>query len=239
MSDRSESGVDPIGAIEARLLDAALRVAPVVGWRSGLLEASAREAGVSPVEATLLMPDGTRDLSATLFARHDAAAMAVLAAQPYPERTSARIRLAVMTRAEAAMADEAAVRRASAYLALPQHAALGARLTWATADRLWRWAGDTATDENHYSKRAILSGVLVSVIAAWLRGGRAMAEETLDRRLRDVAGFERWKASLPTPAGWAQAAASALGALRYGRDRAPEPAPYVPPRLTDETGPGG
>ena len=233
MSDMPEMAADPIASVEARLLDAALRIAAQVGWRSGLLEAAARHAGISPAEAVLLLPQGARDLSAALFARHDAAAAAALAAQPYPERVSGRIRAAVMARAEAAMVDEAAVRRASAYLALPQHAALGARLTWTTADQLWRWAGDTATDENHYSKRAILSGVLVSVITAWLRGGRERAEETLDRRLRDVAGFERWKATLPTPAGWAQSAAAALGAIRYGREQAPEPAPAPPARLTD------
>ena len=231
MPDTPESAADPIASMHARLVDAALRMAPQVGWRAGLLEAAARQAGISPADAVVLMPQGARDLAAALFARHDAAAAAALRAQPYPERVSARIRAGVMARAEAAMVDEAAVRRASAYLALPQHAALGARLTWATADRLWRWAGDTATDENHYSKRAILSGVLVSVITAWLRGGREKAEAVLDARLRDVAGFERWKATLPTPAGWTQSAAAKLGTLRYGRGRAPEPAP--PPRLTD------
>ena len=37
---------------------------------------------------------------------------------------------------------------------------LGLRLAWESADALWRWAGDTATDENHYSKRVLLAGIL-------------------------------------------------------------------------------
>jgi chemotaxis protein methyltransferase CheR len=53
--------------------------------------------------------------------------------------------------------DDAAVRRWAGFLALPFNLPLALRLLWESADALWRWAGDTATDENHYSKRAILS----------------------------------------------------------------------------------
>ena len=46
-----------------------------------------------------------------------------------------------------------AVRRALAILAMPQNVPLALRLGWPTADRMWRLAGDTSTDFNHYSKR--------------------------------------------------------------------------------------
>ena len=38
------------------------------------------------------------------------------------------------------------------------NALAGARLAWRSADRIWRLAGDKATDFNHYSKRTILIG---------------------------------------------------------------------------------
>jgi ubiquinone biosynthesis protein COQ9 len=233
---------DPLRTTEESLLDAALRLAPDRGWGAGLLEAAAREAGVPPAEAVLLLPGGAGDLAALLFRRHDAQALLALEAAPAPARTTARVRAAVLARVDAALADAPAVRRAAAWLALPTHAPLAARLTWSTADALWRWAGDTATDENHYSKRAILSGVLVATMAAGLAGGRSRAEAVLDRRLAEVGRFERWKAGLPRPGGWAERAAGALGGLRYGRGAAPaaaaEPA-RDPLRLTAGTGEAG
>ena len=238
MSDAADTAPDDaVCALEARLLDAALAIAPSAGWGAGLPAAAARRAGVAPAEAVLLMPEGARDLAALLFARHDRAALTVLAAAPYPQKTTARIRAAVLARVEAAMVDEPAVRRATAYLALPRNAPLAARLLWASADRLWRWAGDTATDQNHYSKRAILSGVLAAVVAAWLAGGRARAERELDAQLARVGAFERWKATLPSADGWLSRAAGALGGLRYGRGGGAPAAP--PPRLTYEADAAG
>eukprot|EP01035_Chromulina_nebulosa_P031666 gene31667-42227_t len=84
-----------------------------------------------------------------------------------------------------------------------------------TADGLWRWAGDTATDENHYSKRAILSGILVQVMALDLQAGRAVALEVLDTRIQNVMDFEKWKAGFK-PSDLAKDFAGALAKLRFG-----------------------
>jgi ubiquinone biosynthesis protein COQ9 len=92
---------------------------------------------------------------------------------------------------------------------------LGARLLWDSADSIWRWAGDTATDENHYSKRAILSGVLGPAIAIRLASGRGPADEYIFHRIADVMAFEKWKAGLPKTDLGLQLA-GALGKVRYG-----------------------
>lgn len=39
---------------------------------------------------------------------------------------------------------------------------------WTTSDIIWRFAGDKATDFNHYTKRALLSGVYVAVVRRYL-----------------------------------------------------------------------
>jgi ubiquinone biosynthesis protein COQ9 len=203
---------------EARVLAAALPLAPALGWNLGLVKAAARSAGLSEADATLLMPDGPRDLAALLFRKHDAEALKALAAfDPQALKVRERIRKGVETRVEAAMADEAAVRKAAGFLALPPNAPLALSLGWASSDRLWRWAGDTATDENHYSKRAILGAVLATTMAVRLSRGRAAAESHLAARIDNVMAFEKWKAGLPAPAGWAKDAVGWLGALRYGR----------------------
>jgi ubiquinone biosynthesis protein COQ9 len=126
-----------------------------------------------------------------------------------------RIARAVQARIEAAAADAPATRRMQGWLALPHHLPLGARLLWDSADAIWRWAGDTATDENHYSKRVILSGVLGPALAIRLASGRAASDDYVTRRIADVMAFEKWKANLPkTDIGFQLA--GALGKVRYG-----------------------
>lgn len=208
---------DVAEAVEARLLDAAVALAPAVGWNDRLLSAAARRAGVSEGEARLLMPKGARDLAALLWRRHDDQAMAALSAiDPSTLKIRERIRSAVEARVEAAAADGEAEKKASPFLALPGNAALALRLAWATADRLWRWAGDTATDENHYTKRAILSGVILSTAMTRMARGREAAQAHLDARIEDVMRFEKWKAGLPKPSQIGLELAGRLGRLRYG-----------------------
>jgi len=165
----------------------------------------------------LLLPGGARDLAALLSRRHDAAALATLSAtDPTSLKIRQRIDVGVRARIEAAMADAPAVARWTGYLALPVNAPLALRLTWESADHLWRWAGDTATDENHYSKRAILSGILISTLALRQSAGAEAAEAHLAARIDNVMAFEKWKAGRKPLLAFADIAAG-LGRIRYGR----------------------
>ena len=204
-------------ANEARVLDAAVLLAPRIGWGRGLAARAAEAAGLSAADAALLLPGGARDLAALLSRRHDARALEALAGtDPDSLKVRERIRRAVMARVEAAAVDEAAVRRCTAWLALPLNLPLGLGLLWESAAGLWRWAGDTATDENHYSKRAILAGVLAATVAARFQGGEAAAAQRLDIEIERVMRFEKWKAGLPKPSEAMAGAVAALGRLRYG-----------------------
>jgi ubiquinone biosynthesis protein COQ9 len=200
---------------EARALDAALDLAPDQGWTWPMTYAAGKRAGLSAGEVELLLPHGPRDLAALFSRRHDRAAMARLAdLDPASLKVPERIRAAARARLEAAMTDAEAVRRWMGFLALPGNVALALRLAWESADGLWRWAGDRSTDENYYSKRAILAEILASTLAVRLADGEAAGLAHLDRRIEAVMAFERFKARLKGGAG--QALASALGRLRYG-----------------------
>jgi len=125
-----------------------------------------------------------------------------------------------LRRAEQAVLDAAllrapAVRRCSGWLALPPNAVQGLSLAWESADALWRWAGDVSADENHYSKRVILSGILVMALAVRLQQGEAEAEAYVDARIGNVMAFEAWKAKRK-PAEPLRRLAEGLGRLRYG-----------------------
>ena len=203
---------------EQRVLDAALNLAETSPWNATLVLRAAEAAGLSLADADLLLPAGPSDLAALLSRRHDRLALSRLAAfDSGALKVRERIRLGVQTRLDVSLADETAVRRASVFLARPDHLVLAASLAWETADGLWRWAGDTATDENHYSKRAILAGLLTSTLGVRLAAGPERAADYLAARIDNVMAFETWKARLPDPAEALTQAASWLGRLRYGR----------------------
>ncbi|HEY2357824.1 MAG TPA: COQ9 family protein [Phenylobacterium sp.] len=210
-------GPDWADAAEQRLLDAALKIAPQEGWTSRLASMAGKACGLSAGETELLLPQGPADLAALLSRRHDAGALEALAdVDPKTLKVRERIARAVEARLAAAAVDEAAVRRWTGFLALPPNAALGARLTWESADVLWRWAGDTATDENHYSKRVLLGGILAGALAIRLSSGSEAALAFTDRRIANVMAFEKWKATTRLkPSQMLDRVAGALGRMRY------------------------
>ena len=90
-----------------------------------------------------------------------------------------------------------AIRRGLAILAMPQNLPLALRISWRTADHMWRIAGDTSTDFNHYTKRMTLGAVYGSTLLVWLDDQSEGWSETaafLDRRIDNVMKFEKLKA---------------------------------------------
>jgi ubiquinone biosynthesis protein COQ9 len=212
----AEDATDWAAQTEARLLDAALPLVPRLGWTRTLGFKAGEAIGLSKAEVELLLPQGARDLAALFSYRHDEAGLLALSGvDPQGLKVRERIARAVEARVEAAMADEAALRRWMGYLALPQHFSLGARLTWESADRIWRWAGDVSADESHYTKRAILAGLLSSTLAVRVSGTPAAATTHLGRGIDAVMAFEKAKARFKGSDLGARAA-KAMGAARHG-----------------------
>jgi len=204
---------------EHDLLDQALLLAPGLGWTTQTAILAGRACGFSRGETDLILPNGPQDLAALLSRRHDRRALATLGRlDPTVLKIRDKIARAVEARLDATVQDEAAVRGLTGFLVLPANLALGARLAWETADVLWRWAGDTATDENHYSKRAILAGILTTAMTIQLASGRAEALAFVARRIENVMAFEAWKATTRLrPSAVGAGFAAALGRMRYRR----------------------
>lgn len=201
---------------EQAVLDHAIRLAPRIGWSDGLAREAGAAAGLSRGDVELLLPNGARDVAALLSRRHDQAAMEALAeVDPASLKIRERIARSVSARLEAAAGDHEASKRCAGFLALPTNADLGLSLAWETADLLWRWSGDTATDWNHYSKRTILSGILIPALTMRLFDGRDPAEAFVARRIDNVMSFEKWKAGKDFEAPLRRFT-DLLGRLRYG-----------------------
>ncbi len=218
MIDRNAPpALDWANAQEQTVLDAAVVLARIQGWGGTLAVQAGAKAGLSPAETALLLPHGSRDLAVLLSRRCDTAAMAALAnTDPKILKVRERVRTAAIARLDAHREYGEAARRCMGFLTLPSNAPLAARMLWETADVIWRWSGDTATDENHYSKRAILCGVLTAMLGGNLVGGRTAAIEQLDVSLANVMAFEKWKAGVK-PRRFVERAAAALGRMRYAR----------------------
>jgi ubiquinone biosynthesis protein COQ9 len=169
------------------------------GWSRQAVDSAAQQIGVDQAQARLAFPKSPAEMVDAYIQGIDAA----MEANFTPERIAKlkirdRIRALVWFRLETMAPAREAVRTGLSILAMPQNLALGARIAWRSADLMWRIAGDTATDYNHYSKRLILSGVYGSTLLAWLDDQGEDWSETgafLDRRLAGVMRFEKWKAA--------------------------------------------
>ena len=169
--------------------------------------------------ARLAFPGGAAEMIDAWFDWGD---KTMLAAFP-PEKIAAmkvrdRIRNLLLFRLHMLAPYREALRRAVAMLALPRNAPKGAGLAWRSADRIWRLAGDTAADFNHYSQRAILIGVYGSTTLVFLDDeSEDLAATTafLDRRIDEVMRFEKAKARWKGSASPHFSLSRFLGRLRY------------------------
>ena len=212
----AEMNLDELRAALAPLVPAH---AAFDGWSNAALAMTAAELGVPAERARLAFPGGQAQMIDAWF---DAIDKAMLLAFPSERiaamKIRARIQELVLFRLEAMRPHREALRRALAILAMPRNLPDGARLAWRSADRIWRVAGDTATDLNHYSKRAILVGVYGSTSLVFLDDERADLADTrafLDRRIDDVMRFEKFKASWRGTRERLPSLSRFLGRLRY------------------------
>jgi ubiquinone biosynthesis protein COQ9 len=189
------------------------------GWSEDALAMAASELGVPAERARLCFPGGPVDMVDAWF---DAIDLAMARAYPL-ERISKlkireRIRDLVLYRIEVINPHKEALRRALAILAQPVQGLTGPRLAWRAADRMWRIAGDTSTDFNHYSKRTILAGLYSATMLVFLDDeseGLVTTRGFLDRRIDDVMRFEKLKASWRGSRTRLPSLSRFLGRLRY------------------------
>lgn len=169
------------------------------GWRETAVNSAAASVGVDPAIARLAFPkDSVGMIAAYVEGIDDALAGSFPGETVAAMRVSQRIRAILIKRFELMSTAKEAIRSALAILALPQNIPSAARLGWRSADTIWRLAGDTATDFNHYSKRAILASIYTATLLVWLDDtseGQADTIAFLDRRLAGVARFEKLKSS--------------------------------------------
>ena len=189
------------------------------GWNAQAVDAAAVTARVDADVARLAFPGGAIDMIDAWFASVDAEMLRRLS----PETLAAmkvrqRITALVEARLDIVAPNRESLRRAFALLAMPQNLAKAARLGWRSADIMWRAAGDTATDYNHYTKRAILGTVYAATVQVFVDDdseGHADARAFLGRRIDGIMRFEKAKARFTGGGERMPSLSRFIGRLRY------------------------
>jgi len=189
------------------------------GFGEAALADAAARLRVDADVARLAFPGGGRDMVDAWFAGIDAAMAEKWPAEKLVTlKVRERITTLVETRIGLLAPNREALRRALALLALPTNVPFAAKLGWRAADLMWRLAGDTATDYNHYSKRAILGSVYGATMAVFLNDeseGHADTRAFLARRIDQVMRFEGWKHRRAATKTERPSLARFVGRLRY------------------------
>lgn len=188
----------PLEQLRRRLALAVGENAVFDGWTRQAIDSAAAQLGVDPVQASLAMPKSQPRMIDVYIQEVDRALQAYFTPQRLEKlKIREKIRALVWRRLEVMGPAREAVRRALAILAMPQNLPLALRISWRTADLMWRIAGDTSTDFNHYTKRVTLGAVYGSTLLVWLDDRSEEWAETaafLDRRIDEVMRFEKFKA---------------------------------------------
>lgn len=189
------------------------------GWTPDALGLAAGATEIDPAVAALAFPGGAMDMIDAWFAHIDAAMLANLTPEVLATmKIRARITALVEARLDLLSEHIEALRRGLAVLALPQNLPRATKLGWRAADAMWHAAGDTATDLNHYSKRAILGTVYMATIMAMMDDeseGYADTRAFLGRRIEGIMRFEKFKGRFSHSAPERLSLARFLGRLRY------------------------
>jgi ubiquinone biosynthesis protein COQ9 len=188
----------PLEQLRRRLALAVGENAVFDGWSRKAVDSAAGQLGIDPVQARLAMPKSQSGMIDLYIQEVDRSLEAWFTPKRLQDKKiREKIRALVWKRLEIMGPAREGVRRALAILAMPQNIPLALRISWRTADLMWRIAGDTSTDFNHYTKRMTLGAVYASTLLAWLDDRSEGWKDTaafLDRRIDDVMRFEKLKA---------------------------------------------
>ncbi len=211
---------DPtLDEVRAALAPLIARNAGFDGWRPAAVEMAAAQLGLAPEIAALAFSGRAVAMIDAWFAHIDSAMLAACPPDRLgPMKVREKITALVEARLDVLAPEREALRRALAILAMPQNMTHAAKLCWRAADLMWRAAGDTAVDYNHYTKRSLVAGIYAATLLVFLDDdseGQADTRAFLARRVEGVMRFEKAKARFSANAERRPSLARFVGRLRY------------------------
>jgi ubiquinone biosynthesis protein COQ9 len=188
--EKKKMHISPELPLKERLIDALLRHSPFDGWSDVALYRALDDLNMPHEQLLLLFPGGPDEAMAFLHETLDVRMEAAMVAADLPTlKVRERIALGVRLRLSLLQEHKEAARVVATYLLHPTRAPMATHILYNTIDRLWRVAGDTATDYNFYTKRGLLAGVYTATLLYWLQDESVEHVETwafLTRRIDNV-----------------------------------------------------
>jgi len=179
--------------IKNQILIAALEDVPFDGWQWDVVQNAAEKAGHDRAMADAVFPEKLTSILKYFSEWADIQMMDELEKiDPDALKIRERVQKGVEARLTVLDKHKESVRAASAYWMHPFRKQTAAKQVWKTADHIWKWAGDTAADYNHYTKRFLLSGVITTTFLFWLQDKSDNHEKTIEflkRRIDNVLTF--------------------------------------------------
>lgn len=176
--------------IQDQIMLEALEDVPFDGWTWDGVRHAAKRAGHKPEMADAVFPEKLNDVLIHFSHWTDRQMMDALGAfDPDEMRVRDRVAKAVELRLRVLQPHKDCVQAAAGYWARPFKKVEAGKIVWDVADKIWIWAGDTATDYNRYTKRALLSGVITSTTLYWFNDDSDDLSDTiafLNRRIDNV-----------------------------------------------------
>lgn len=165
------------------------------GWTPAAIDRAAQACGVQDDITLSLFPNGMVDAVAHFSDYIDREMMKRIEKIPAASlRSKDKVRAAVMARYDVLAPYKEVTEFALAFWSVPTHVIQGQRVLWRTSDRIWTWAGDTATDYNRQTKRALLSSIMMGTTMVWIGDdseNHIITQAFLDRRLENIMEFGR------------------------------------------------
>ena len=178
----------PSEKIRDQWLHALLPLVKTRAWTPVAMRAAAREIDLSKGEQALAAPNGVTDLIDHFFEQSVDLMLETLATEDLDRlRTHERVAAGLLAWLDGLAPYKAAVRKAAGKGFAPWGAGPAAKRVWSISDTIWEAAGDTATDYNRQTKRALLSAVIPSIVLYWLtHDDRENLETFIERRLQNA-----------------------------------------------------
>lgn len=170
-----------ITATRDAILEKTLPDIPFDGWTWDVIIRAGQEAGFGDDMIRAVFPEKIEDVLDAFSEMADRRMLDALRSEnPQDLKIRDRIKTAVAARFKILQPHKEALRESAGFWAVPFRQIRAAKIIWRTADRIWDWAGDTATDYNRYTKRALLSGILTSTTLVFLNDPDEEMSKTLD-----------------------------------------------------------
>jgi ubiquinone biosynthesis protein COQ9 len=181
---------DPVTSLRDQIILQALPHVAVKGWTWDVVKQAAIECKAQDKIEEGLFSNGLVDAVAHFSDYIDRLMLKKLESLSVSAlRSKDKVRAAILCRFNILETYKGAIKASLSFWAMPTHVIQGQRVLWRTSDCIWNWAGDTATDYNRQTKRALLSSILAGTAMVWIGDeseGHIITQAFLDRRLENV-----------------------------------------------------